>query len=202
MKFIITVFLSLVFACQLFGQDKSPFINSVVVEYQKATFDEALGLGLGINHWIKATGKRNFQLGLMAYGFGAPGSSPNTSGNLNEFNGGLHLRLHAGLERNYFAKQKLYTFASLYAGLRINMVDGSLNQPNQGFAREVSLTTYNGDFGTRIGIGYRFTEKLGAHVSLTNSWLHATNPLGFWPGMLFWGPDALSLVGIGVNYRL
>lgn len=195
---------------QLIMAQEGRFTNSYEIELQNAIFDEAFGIMAKANHWWyigtsstpKSSKATRLQTSLAFHAMAAPGTSPRTSGELQEFTARFLLRAHVGVERDFFAKGRGYGFLSAYVGLNSILIDGNLNQSSQGFDRGYTTFQVYGDFGSRFGIGYRVTEKLGIQLSLTNSWLHIDNPLGTLPGLLFWGPDALALGSIGVNYRL
>ncbi len=184
------------------AQESKKIIHSLDIEFQNAAFDPSIGFGVRANHWFHQSERLKRYLGLMVHGFVAPGASPEVSGQLNEFNGNFHLRLHVSNEISFFEKRRLYTTFSVYGGLRLNSVSGSLDQDAQGFDRQFTKHTWGLDYGLRLGLGYRINDKVGLQISLTNSWLHISNPLGILPGLFFWGPDALALGGIGVNVRL
>lgn len=183
-------------------QAQGPFIRSIELEYQKAIFDPARGLAIKANHAWKSTDKGVLQSGLLLSGLSAPGSSPGTSGTVDEFVGSFRLQAHTGYERLIFGSDRLYGIAEAFIGARISIVSGSLDQPSQEFNREFSATTLQWDFGTRLGLSYMISSKVGLQLTLTNSWRQVNNPLGIPPGIFFWGPDVLALVGVGASYRL
>ncbi len=179
-----------------------PFIRSVELEFQKAIFDPARGLSLRANHAWQSGKKGVFQSALLVNGLLSPGSSPGVSGELEEFNGSFRVQLHTGWERYFGQKQRVYWLGEMFLGLRTSVVSGSLNQSSQNFNRDFTGITPQWDFGSRLGLGAHFGPHWGAQLTLTNSWRQINNPLGLPPGLFFWGPDILALVGFGVNYRL
>lgn len=210
MKTLITIALLGLFASPIIAQYSDRFINSYDIELQQATFDESLGLMVKANHWWY-TGtnttphhpkETRIQSSIALQFLTAPGTSPFTSGTLNEFTGRLNVRVHLGVERAFFADARGYVFLSGYVGISSVYIRGTLDQNNQGFRRAYTNFDVYGDFGTRFGIGFDLTEQLGLQITMTNSLIHVDNPLGVLPGLLFWGPDALALGGIGIQYRL
>lgn len=181
---------------------QTPFVYSIEAEYANAIFDPFQGIQLKANHAWQVTEKRAFVSGVSVAGLVRPGSSPTTTGTTDETYLGYKILLHTGLERYWGAKAKGYGLLEGYAGLRGYNVSGSLDQPSQDFTRAYSSHTVRGDIGLRLGIGYRLTEQLGAQLSCTASFIDVGNSLGPWTGVLFWGPDVISTIGIGVNYRL
>ncbi|MEL6135679.1 MAG: hypothetical protein AAFR59_20150 [Bacteroidota bacterium] len=181
---------------------EAPFIRSFELEYQKAVFDPSRGIALRANHAWKEKEKSTLQTGLMLTGLLAPGSSPTTTGTLSEFNSRLRLQAHTGYERQLLGSRKFYGIAEIFVGLRMGLITGSLDQGSQNFNRDFSAATLQWDAGTRLGLGYHLGETWGIQLTLNNSWRQINNPLGLPPGLFFWGPDVLALVGVGVNYRL
>ncbi|GAB4419441.1 MAG: hypothetical protein OHK0039_31820 [Bacteroidia bacterium] len=197
----------LLFVCLWLGsvslasaQATRPLRYSAEVEWQRAIFDPARGLGLKANYAWKVHDRGAFQSGLMFSGLWAPGGFPSTSGVVTEHDTRLRLQGHTGITRYLLRSRRLAVGAELYAGLRLHLIRGSLDQ--QSFRRDFSSTTWQGDFGSRLTLGYQMTSRLGVHLSLTNSWRELTNPLGPLAGLFFWGPDVLALGGLGMSYRL
>ncbi|MEO0899409.1 MAG: hypothetical protein AAFY71_23560 [Bacteroidota bacterium] len=178
------------------------FINSLQVNYHTVTFDVTKGGGVKLNHWWKVKEKSRFQSGLQLSAMVQPGASPNVSGDVSEFNANGRLLLFTGWERGFGEKQKWYGTLEGFVGVRAYYIGGSLNQTANNFERNFNKTTFRGDFGSRFGWGYRINERWGIDLGLTTSWLHINHPLGFWTGLLFWSPDVLSVVELGVNVRL
>ncbi len=183
------------------AQDSKPFFQSLEVEYEKATFDQARGLGLKLNHVWKTQKRSIFQSGLMLSALTRPGASPPTTGVLREFNSSLRLQLHAGYEWRFGANRKWLSFAEGFAGLRSYLITGSLDQPNQGFDRNFSDFTVRGDLGYRLGLGYQVAPQWSLQASITGSILEVNHPLGWYTGLLVWGPDYLALLGVGLRYH-
>lgn len=182
-------------------QAQSPFIHSLEVSYVNAIFDPFQGLSVKANHAWSVTEKRVFQSSLSLAGMVRPGSSPATTGTTDETYTGLRLQFNTGWERNFGEKAQWYGILEGFVGLRGYLISGSLDQPSQDFNREYASTTIRGDFGLRTGLGYRLNANVGLQLTLNASLIDAANSLGPWVGILFWGPDVLSLVGVGVNYR-
>jgi hypothetical protein len=180
----------------------NPLIRSAELLVQKAVFDPSVGLALKADHtWVNRE-KFSCQSGLMLSGLLAPGASPYTTGTTQEVNGSLRAQVHTGITRSLSRSHRWYLIAELFVGLRVHVVRGSLDQPSQGFEREVAMTTWQPDWGSHVGLGYRFGEHLGVVLTLTNSWRELNNPLGVPAGLFFWGPDVLALGGIGLTYRI
>ncbi|MEM7658902.1 MAG: hypothetical protein AAF399_22455 [Bacteroidota bacterium] len=200
-------FTSLLISLLLLGslataQNTAPFIHSIEVEYQHAIFDPAGGMAVKANHLWRQEGRVQLQSGVLLSGHLRPGASPLTTGINEEFNATSRLLLHTGYLWNLGKKQRWKPFVEGFIGLRAYFISGTLNQASQGFERSYSQNTFRGDWGLRFGSGFKLTDRLDAQLSLTSSLINIQHPLGFWIGWLFWGPDALSMVGIGLKYRL
>lgn len=199
-KIILSIFLlsALSFAK---AQDSIPFISSVELAFQKATLEQARGIGLKANHVWKQHKRGVLQSGLMFSYLNRPGSSPRTSATVDEVNRNLRLNFMTGSEWN-FGKRKLWsTFLEGYVGLRSYIVRGNFNQTNLGISREVNSVTTRGDFGMRLGFGFRATPLLSIQAEATASLIEVNHPLRFYTGILAWGPDSMTLLALSLKYR-
>jgi len=202
MRFSLYIFASLfLFATQLSAQEKSPLLNSLEFGYQNAIFDPAQGLTIKANHHWNEKEKSRLQSGIMLSGLLRGNVSPQTTGIQNEAYSAYRLNFHTGWVRYFGKKQKLYGILEGYVGLRGYQAAGSLDQASQGFSREYSDFTVRGDWGLRFGLGYQLTDKLALQSAVTASFIDVNHPLGFYTGILFWGPDVLSLVEVSLNYQ-
>ena len=184
-----------------YGQER-PMACSLELEFQKAVFDPSWGLALKANQGWHQGEKYTFYSSLLLGGYLAPGTSPATQGTLRETDASFRMQTHLGSTRRWGAQKRFYSSAELFVGLRLHRISGELQQPSQGFTREVTETTWLLDFGPRLVLGYDLGERLALQLSLTNSWRQLNNPLGPHVGLFFWGPDVLAYGGIGLRYRL
>ncbi|MEO1448571.1 MAG: hypothetical protein AAFV07_03535 [Bacteroidota bacterium] len=182
-----------------FGQS---LVDQVVIELQHGIFDPAKGLGLKADHFWRQGEKATLQSSLALHGSVRPNVSPFTTGEQSEFFGHWRLQAHTGYSRRLGKKANWHGVLELYAGLRGYYVSGTLDQANQDFDRSFQKSTVRGDIGFRMAIGRKLTDRLDLQLSANTSLIEVNNPLGFYTGLYYWGPDALGLVGLGVRYRL
>jgi hypothetical protein len=183
------------------AQDSIPFISSVELAFQKATLEQARGPALKVNHIWKQQKHGAFRSGLMFSYLNRPGASPRTTASVDEVNRNLRLNFMTGYQWD-FGKRKLWsTFLEGYIGLRSYQVKGTFNQMNLGISREVSAVTTRGDFGTRLGVGFRATPLLSLQLEATASLIEVNHPLRFYTGILAWGPDSMTLLALSLQYR-
>ncbi len=180
---------------------QSPLLRNVEVGYATATFDPFRGVSLQANHAWRDDGRRAFQTGISLTGMLRPGSSPATSGTVEETFSTVRLQLHSGWERAWGEKARWYGQLEGFVGLRSYVISGRLDQAAQDFDRRFSAATFRGDLGLRLGLGYRLGDHWGLQLTSTSSLLEVDNPLGPWVGLFFWAPDVLSILGLGAQYR-
>ena len=184
------------------AQEKNPFLNLISAELQKPTLEYARGIGIKADHIWKEQKHSLLMSGLMLSILPRPGASPATSGDLRENNVSFRLQLHTGYEWRLGAKKRWYTFAEGFVGLRSYLITGNLNHQDLGLDRDFSAFTLKGDFGYRLGLGYRIARKWGIQAGLTGSLIELNHPLGPHTGLLAWGPDSMGMLTLGLRYDI
>ncbi|MEO1711992.1 MAG: hypothetical protein AAFU60_01535 [Bacteroidota bacterium] len=204
MRYFFILVLSIHGGISLLGQNEAsntPFVQSLEITFEFGSGGGDYGVQAKLNHRWLGTEKWDLisGLGLSSFwGSEAIDAPPSQSSGFTTDN---HLRFYSGGRLFLFQKRRGLLSLEGYLGGYHALTKGRFTDTALDIERDYQTGAWIFDYGTRIGLGWQFTSKLGAILTVNNSWKQADSGLGVLAGLFAGEPDGKMSVGVGVNYR-
>ena len=204
MRYFFILPLCLLGVMSLLGQNDgstTTFLQSVEATFEFGSGGGDYGVQAKLNHRWLGTEKWNVISGLSVSSFWGSEAIDAPPSQSTGFTTDNHLRLYSGGRLLLFQKRRGLLALEGYLGAYHAFTKGRFTDTALDIDRAYQAGTWIFDYGTRIGLGWQFTSKLGAILTVNNSWKQTDSGLGVLAGLFAGEPDGKMSVGVGVIYR-